>query len=158
MRAPTARRIVSSRPSVMAKPTIEDEAPHVPASRSARLATLTVAALGVVYGDIGTSPLYALKEVFSGAHHPVPIDVENVLGILSLVFWALMIVVSIKYLVFIMRADNKGEGGIMALLALVLREEKDKRRARVLTLMGLFGAALFYGDGTITPAISVLSA
>ena len=142
----------------MARHANDDEAPHVPASRRARLATLTLAALGVVYGDIGTSPLYALKEVFSGAHHPVPIDAENVLGILSLVFWALMIVVSIKYLVFIMRADNKGEGGIMALLALVLREEKDKRRARVLTLMGLFGAALFYGDGTITPAISVLSA
>ncbi len=136
-----------------------DEAtPYVPASRRARLATLTLAALGVVYGDIGTSPLYAIKEVFGGAHHPVPIDTDNVLGILSLVFWALMIVVSIKYIVFIMRADNKGEGGIMALMALVLREEKNERRAGVLVLMGLAGAALFYGDGTITPAISVLSA
>ncbi len=133
-------------------------APHVSASRRGRLATLTLAALGVVYGDIGTSPLYALKEVFGGAHHPVPIDEPNVLGILSLVFWALMVVVSIKYVVFIMRADNKGEGGIMALMALVLREEKNPRRARVLMLMGLFGAALFYGDGMITPAISVLSA
>ena len=94
-------------------------------SRRGRLATLTLAALGVVYGDIGTSPLYALKEVFGGAHHPVPIDEANVLGILSLVFWALMIVVSIKYIVFIMRANNKGEGGIMALMALVLRGEKD---------------------------------
>ncbi len=133
-------------------------APHVSASRRARLATLTLGALGVVYGDIGTSPLYALKEVFGGAHHPVPIDGTNILGILSLVFWALMIVVSVKYIVFIMRADNKGEGGIMALMALVLREEKNERRARVLMLMGLAGAALFYGDGTITPAISVLSA
>ncbi len=124
----------------------------------ARLATLTLAALGVVYGDIGTSPLYALKEVFGSPHHPVPIDEPNVLGILSLVFWALMIVVSIKYIVFIMRANNKGEGGIMALMALVLRGERDPVRARFLLLMGLFGAALFYGDGLITPAISVLSA
>ena len=119
---------------------------------------LTLSALGVVYGDIGTSPLYALKEVFGGAHHPVPINEANVLGILSLVFWSLMIVVSIKYVVFILRANNKGEGGIMALMALVLRNEKDPSRARVLMLLGLFGAALFYGDGLITPAISVLSA
>ncbi len=130
----------------------------VPVSRRARLATLSVAALGVVYGDIGTSPLYALKEVFAGTHHPVPVDTASVLGILSLVFWSLMIIVSIKYIVFIMRADNKGEGGIMALMALVISSEKNPRRARVLMLMGLFGAALFYGDGTITPAISVLSA
>ena len=127
-------------------------------ARRARFATLTLAALGVVYGDIGTSPLYALKEVFGGAHHPVPINEANVLGILSLVFWALMIVVSIKYIVFIMRANNKGEGGIMALMALVLRGEKDPPARAVLMLMGLFGAALFYGDGLITPAISVLSA
>ncbi len=132
--------------------------PHVTVSRRGRLATLTLAAVGVVYGDIGTSPLYAMREVFNSAHHPVPIDVENVLGILSIVFWALMIIVSIKYLVFIMRADNKGEGGIMALIALVLREEKDRRWAPLLTVLGLFGAALFYGDGMITPAISVLSA
>jgi KUP system potassium uptake protein len=124
----------------------------------ARLATLTLSALGVVYGDIGTSPLYALKEVFGGTHHPVPISGENVLGILSLVFWSLMVVVSIKYVVFILRANNKGEGGIMALMALVLRGEEDPSRARALMLMGLFGAALFYGDGLITPAISVLSA
>jgi KUP system potassium uptake protein len=123
-----------------------------------RLAALSLGALGVVYGDIGTSPLYALKEVFAGAHHPVPIDTANILGILSLVFWALMLIVSIKYVVFIMRADNRGEGGIMALMALVLRGAKDPARARVLMLMGLAGAALFYGDGTITPAISVLSA
>ncbi len=126
--------------------------------RNSRLSALTIAALGVVYGDIGTSPLYALKEVFGGSHHPVPINEANVMGILSLVFWSLMLVVSVKYIGFIMRADNKGEGGIMALMALVLREEHDKSRARVLMLMGLFGAALFYGDGMITPAISVLSA
>src|SRR6185369_13336183 len=105
-----------------------------------RFGTLTLAALGVVYGDIGTSPLYALKEVFGGTHHPVPIAEANVLGILSLVFWALMAIVSIKYIVFIMRANNKGEGGIMALMALVLRGETDPARARVLMLMGLFGA------------------
>ena len=124
----------------------------------ARFATLTLAALGVVYGDIGTSPLYALKEVFGGSHHPVPISEANVLGILSLVFWSLMLIVSVKYIAFIMRANNKGEGGIMALMALVLRNEKNASRARVLMLLGLFGAALFYGDGLITPAISVLSA
>ena len=123
-----------------------------------RLAILALGALGIVYGDIGTSPLYALKEVFGGTHHPVPITEHNVLGILSLVFWSLMLVVTIKYVIFIMRADNKGEGGIMALMALVLHAQPDSRRARVLMLLGLAGAALFYGDGTITPAISVLSA
>jgi len=123
-----------------------------------RLAILSLGALGVVYGDIGTSPLYALKEVFGGTHHPVPISESNVLGILSLVFWALMLVVTIKYVIFIMRADNKGEGGIMALMALVVHSQPDARRARILTLLGLAGAALFYGDGTITPAVSVLSA
>src|SRR5438309_11232688 len=127
-------------------------------SRHRRLATLTLSALGVVYGDIGTSPLYALKEVFGGPHHPVPMTEENILGILSLVFWSLMVVVTIKYVAFIMRADNKGEGGIMALIALVLRAAKDPSHARSLMLLGLFGAALFLGDGTITPAISVLSA
>ncbi len=123
-----------------------------------RLAIVALGALGVVYGDIGTSPLYALKEVFGGAHHPVPITENNVLGILSLVFWSLMLVVTIKYVIFIMRADNKGEGGIMALMALVLHAQPDAKRARFLMLLGLAGAALFYGDGTITPAISVLGA
>ncbi len=122
-------------------------------------AVLALAALGVVYGDIGTSPLYALKEVFASAHHPVPITPENVLGILSLVFWALLIVVSFKYVTLILRADNKGEGGIMALMARVLAEEKlSVRTRRGVLMLGLFGAALFYGDGLITPAISVLSA
>ena len=88
-----------------------------------QLAQLSLAALGVVYGDIGTSPLYALKEVFGGAHHQVPITTDNVLGILSLIFWSLMIVVSLKYVNFITRADNKGEGGIMSLMALALRPE-----------------------------------
>ncbi|TRZ64938.1 MAG: potassium transporter Kup, partial [Rhodocyclaceae bacterium] len=124
-----------------------------------RLAALSLAALGVVYGDIGTSPLYAIKEVFASPHHPVPITPENVLGILSLIFWSLMVVITVKYVSFILRADNKGEGGIMALMALALRETvENSRRRRIIILLGLFGAALFYGDGAITPAISVLSA
>jgi KUP system potassium uptake protein len=120
---------------------------------------LALAALGVVYGDIGTSPLYALKEVFGSPHHPVPITPDNVLGILSLVIWALMVVVTGKYVMFIMRADNRGEGGIMALMALALRKEKPgSRRRQLIVMLGLFGAALFYGDGVVTPAVSVLSA
>jgi KUP system potassium uptake protein len=120
---------------------------------------LALAALGVVYGDIGTSPLYAIKEVFGNDYHPVPITPDNVLGILSLVCWSLMIVVSFKYVVLILRADNKGEGGIMALMARVLDDHRVTGRTRRAVLMlGLFGAALFYGDGLITPAISVLSA
>ena len=121
------------------------------------LTVLSLTALGVVYGDIGTSPLYTLSAIFTGGLHPVPLNTENILGILSLIFWALMIVVSFKYVVFIMRADNRGEGGIMALMALVLPNMKGKKRTFIM-LLGLFGAALFYGDGVITPAISVLSA
>jgi len=121
------------------------------------LATLMLGAMGVVYGDIGTSPLYTLKEAFTG-HHSVDVTHDNVLGILSLVFWSIMIIVTLKYVTIIMRADNRGEGGIMALTALVLRATHDPRRRRILMLLGLFGAALFYGDSMITPAISVLSA
>jgi KUP system potassium uptake protein len=135
---------------------------HSPASEkiseAARFRALSLAALGVVYGDIGTSPLYAIKEVFGSPHHPVPITPENVLGILSLVFWALMVVISGKYVSFIMRADNRGEGGIMALMALALRNAGEGRKRKVIVMLGLFGAALFYGDGVITPTISVLSA
>ncbi len=124
-----------------------------------RLATLTLAALGIVYGDIGTSPLYSIKEVFGGAHHPVPITPENVLGILSLFFWSLIIVVTVKYVSFIMRANNKGEGGIIALMTLALHKGTPGTwQQKLLVMLGLFGAALFYGDGVITPAISVLSA
>ncbi len=123
------------------------------------LFSLSLAALGIVYGDIGTSPLYTLNTIFTAGMHPVPLNQENILGILSLIFWALMIVVSLKYVVFIMHADNKGEGGIMALLSLVLGKLRKSGRQRTTILMlGLFGAALFYGDGVITPAISVLSA
>lgn len=124
-----------------------------------RLATLTLAALGIVYGDIGTSPLYSIKEVFGGAHHPVPITPDNVLGILSLFFWSLIIVVTVKYVSFIMRANNKGEGGIIALMTLALHKGTPGTwQQKLLVTLGLFGAALFYGDGVITPAISVLSA
>ena len=124
-----------------------------------RLATLTLAALGVVYGDIGTSPLYSIKEVFGGAHHPVPITPDNVLGILSLFLWSLLIVVTLKYVSFIMRANNKGEGGIIALMTLALHKgNPNSWQQKLLITLGLFGAALFYGDGVITPAISVLSA
>lgn len=131
---------------------------HSSSSDKSRFNSLALAALGVVYGDIGTSPLYALKEVFGSPHHPVPITPDNVLGILSLVFWALMMVVSGKYVLFIMRADNRGEGGIMALMALALHNAKEGRRRNIVIMLGLFGAALFYGDGVVTPAISVLSA
>ena len=119
------------------------------------LFTLSLGALGVVYGDIGTSPLYAFRECFAAEHHLTPTP-ENILGILSLIFWSLVIVISIKYLVFVMRADNRGEGGILALMSLV-RPRRSVRRTSLLGL-GLFGAALLYGDGMITPAISVLAA
>ncbi|MEI7613313.1 MAG: potassium transporter Kup [Betaproteobacteria bacterium] len=124
-----------------------------------RMATLTMAALGVVYGDIGTSPLYSLKEVFGSAHHPVPITPENILGVLSLFFWAIIIVVTLKYVCFIMRANNKGEGGVIALMTLALHKGVEGSwQQKLLITLGLIGAALFYGDGVITPAISVLSA
>lgn len=119
---------------------------------------LTLAALGVVFGDIGTSPLYALKESFH-ATHGMPINEINILGILSLIFWTIMLIVSLKYVMVIMRADNNGEGGIMALLALNLRQPGLSNRTKILiTALGFIGASLFFGDGIITPAISVLSA
>jgi KUP system potassium uptake protein len=129
--------------------------PHRPtSSRTA----LILAALGVVFGDIGTSPLYAVKETFN-PDHGIPLNAENVLGGLSAIFWALMIVVSVKYVILIMRADNKGEGGIMALLALASSAVKDRPQWRAtIMLLGVFGASLFYGDAVLTPAISVLSA
>ena len=123
----------------------------------ARFSTLTLGAIGVVYGDIGTSPLYAIKQTFGA--QAVPPTEENVLGILSLMFWSLILVVSVKYAGFIMRADNKGEGGIMALTALAQRSVRSSQQARWwIIVLGLFGASLFFGDGVITPAISVLGA
>ncbi|HUA81736.1 MAG TPA: potassium transporter Kup [Dyella sp.] len=122
-----------------------------------RLAVLALGAIGVVYGDIGTSPLYTLQTTLSyEGKTPSP---DSIYGVLSLIFWAQIIVVSLKYLMFVMRADNKGEGGIMALMALALRGVSKQPRLRwLLAIIGIFGAALFYGDGVITPAISVLSA
>jgi KUP system potassium uptake protein len=125
-----------------------------------RLAVLTLTALGVVYGDIGTSPLYTLRETFSDEYGFVP-DVANVYGILSLITWSLILVVIVKYLFFILRADNRGEGGVMAMLALLLQREHragDRRIRALLVILGVFGTALLYGDGVITPAISVLGA
>ncbi len=125
-----------------------------------RLAVLTLGALGVVYGDIGTSPLYALKECFSALYGLAP-TAENVYGVLSLIVWAILLVVAVKYIAFVLRADNKGEGGILALLALVLQRQHDPARVwtrTVLVALGLFGAALLYGDGIITPPVSVFGA
>lgn len=121
-------------------------------------AVLAVAVLGVVYGDIGTSPIYALRECFAGKN-PIAITPDNVLGILSLIFWTLLLVISLKYMMYVLRADNRGEGGTFALLAL-LRPERDRgrRRRRVLILLGVLGASMLYGGAMITPAISVLSA
>jgi KUP system potassium uptake protein len=123
------------------------------------LAILTVGALGVVYGDIGTSPLYALRECFAGAH-PLPPTHDNVLGVLSLIFWSLLLIVSFKYLAIVLRATNKGEGGILAIMALAFPRHTPgaSRRRAVLIALGVFGAALLYGDGMITPSITVLSA
>jgi len=121
------------------------------------LAALTLGAIGVVYGDIGTSVLYAVKEVFGAGH--VPFTHANVYGVLSIFFWTLTVIVSIKYVTLVLRADNNGEGGLIAMLALASQAVKDKPRLRqVLLAVGIFGTSLFYGDGVITPAISVLSA
>jgi KUP system potassium uptake protein len=122
-----------------------------------RLAPLVIGAIGVVFGDIGTSPLYTLRECFTGAHG-LPLTEANVYGILSVIFWAITIIVTLKYVTLIMRADNRGEGGIMALTALVSRGLSERRSRWWLVGLGIFGAAMFYGDGMITPAISVLSA
>src|SRR5437868_661434 len=123
-------------------------------------AGLALGALGVVYGDIGTSPLYTLKECFHG-EHAISATPANVMGVLSLIFWSLFIIVSVKYLTFVMRGANKGEGGILSLLALAFPHRNDQNlssRKGMLLAMGVFGAALLYGDGMITPCISILGA
>ncbi|HEX6065000.1 MAG TPA: KUP/HAK/KT family potassium transporter, partial [Longimicrobiales bacterium] len=142
--------------AVAAAPGHTEAHAHPPAHGFRNLSLLVLGALGIVYGDIGTSPLYAMREAFLPAHHITAIH-DNVLGVLSLIFWALTLVVVIKYLIFIMRADNRGEGGILALLALLHTRTRASAPALVLGL-GLFGTALLYGEGVITPAISVLSA
>jgi KUP system potassium uptake protein len=121
------------------------------------LGTLMIGAVGVVFGDIGTSPLYALKESFAG-HHPLTPDTAHIMGVISLMFWSMMIVVSVKYCLFIMRADNKGEGGSLALLAMINRKVAGASWTAGIVLLGVFATALFYGDAMITPAMSVLSA
>ena len=123
-----------------------------------RLAVLSLGALGVVFGDIGTSPLYAFKEAFGGAH-ALPLSESNVFGVLSLIFWSVMLIVSVKYVSFVLRFDNKGEGGVLALLALASQLfRKNRRLSGIATVVAIFAASLFYGDAVITPAISVLSA
>ncbi|HEY1327709.1 MAG TPA: potassium transporter Kup [Casimicrobiaceae bacterium] len=132
--------------------------PAIAAAHRQRMAPLIVGAIGVVYGDIGTSPLYTLRTAFSG-EHGLALTTENVLGVLSMIVWALVIVVTLKYATLIMRADNRGEGGILALTALVSRGLEDRARLRWwLVGLGIFGAAMFYGDGMITPAITVMGA
>jgi KUP system potassium uptake protein len=137
------------------------EDPPVPADPHGHgdqgLMKLAVAAIGIVFGDIGTSPIYAFRETFAG-HHPLTPDRLHIFGVLSLVFWSMMLVVTIKYVTIIMRADNKGEGGSLALLALINRSSPDRRWSAPIVLLGVFATALFYGDSMITPAISVLSA
>ena len=125
-----------------------------------RKLVLALGALGVVYGDIGTSPLYTVKECFHGPH-AIAISTDNILGVMSLIFWSLTMVVAVKYVMFILRADNHGEGGIYALAALFLskgRQSVSPRRVNQLVLLAIFGAALLCGEGLITPVISVLSA
>jgi KUP system potassium uptake protein len=121
------------------------------------LRTLAIGAIGVVFGDIGTSPLYALKESFIG-HHPLAVDRPHIFGVLSLIFWTMMLIVTLKYVFVILRADNKGEGGSLALLALISRKLGQNRWSAAITMLGVIATALFYGDAIITPAISVLSA
>ena len=125
--------------------------------KPAALAALTLAALGVVYGDIGTSPLYSTRVSFSPGCGVAPTE-ANILGIISMVLWSLLLLIAIKYLALVLRADNRGEGGILALMALINRDRKSGARTTMFVFLGLFGASLLYGDGLITPAISVLSA
>ena len=128
------------------------------ATRDRKLAALSLGALGVVFGDIGTSPLYAFKEAFGG-EHALPLSQANVFGVLSLIFWAVMLIVSVKYVSFVLRFDNKGEGGVLALLALASQLFRQNRKlSGAATIIAVFAASLFYGDAVITPAISVLSA
>jgi len=146
---------------VAPEPMAQEPAAQEPAATShdptGSTSLLALGAAGVVFGDIGTSPLYAMKEIFVGPH-PLLVDQLHLLGALSLVFWSLFLIVTVKYVGFILRADNEGEGGSLALLALIQREGGGPRMARWLTLLGVAATALFLGDAMITPAVSVLSA
>src|SRR6476659_867666 len=148
--------------TAMASQTNTEAAPsgHAASAKSIRPA-IVLAALGVVFGDIGTSPIYTVQTVFSPDDpHPVPLNTQNVYGVVSLIFWSIMIIVTLTYVTLVMRADNDGEGGIMALITLLRRWglARGRRAALTLAMLGVFGAALFFGDSMITPSISVLSA
>ncbi|WP_066480160.1 MULTISPECIES: potassium transporter Kup [unclassified Sphingomonas] len=132
----------------------EAAAPH---HREQAVWKLAVSAIGVVFGDIGTSPLYAFRETFAG-HHPLALDTQHVMGVISLMFWSMMVVVTLKYVLIILRADNKGEGGSLALLALISGKTRNRRWTAGIILLGVFATALFYGDSMITPAVTVLGA
>jgi KUP system potassium uptake protein len=151
--------VTSTAPENPAPPEPADDAPrpHDGHDRDKAILKMAVGAIGIVFGDIGTSPIYAFRETFSG-HHPLAPDALHIYGVLSLVFWSMMLVVSLKYVSIIMRADNKGEGGSLALLALINRSTGGKKWTAPIVLLGVFATALFYGDSMITPAISVLSA
>jgi KUP system potassium uptake protein len=138
---------------------VSDDEEHGAHGHGRQKATLklVVGAIGIVFGDIGTSPLYAFRETFAGHHH-LDLDPDHILGVISLMFWSMMLVVTLKYVSIIMRADNKGEGGSLALLALINGQTKTQRWSRGIVLLGVFATALFYGDSMITPAVSVLSA
>ncbi|MEA3052638.1 MAG: system potassium uptake protein [Sphingomonadales bacterium] len=140
-----------------AAPALPDVRDAHPGHHHGSLLRMTVGAIGIVFGDIGTSPLYAFRETFAG-HHPLPVDKLHIFGVLSLIFWSMMIVVTLKYVTILMRADNKGEGGSLALLALISRKTEAARGGTAIVLLGVFACALFYGDSMITPAVSVLSA
>jgi KUP system potassium uptake protein len=146
---------MSEAPAAPALPDVRDPLPGH--HHHGGLVKLTVGAIGIVFGDIGTSPLYAFRETFAG-HHQMPVDRLHVFGVLSLIFWSMMIVVTLKYVTILMRADNKGEGGSLALLALISRKAEGRRWGPGIVLLGVFACALFYGDAMITPAVSVLSA
>ncbi|ODP38491.1 potassium transporter Kup [Sphingomonas turrisvirgatae] len=138
--------------------TPDQQHPH---GRDKAIAKLVVGAIGIVFGDIGTSPLYAFRETFSATHHPeyrLPLDAPHILGVISLMFWSMLLIVTIKYVTIIMRADNKGEGGSLALLALINSASGQKRWTAGIVILGVFATSLFYGDSMITPAVSVLSA
>src|ERR1700761_8292034 len=140
-------------------PTASGRQTRSPTRRQLGMAALALGALGVVFGDIGTSPLYALQTVFSADHGAVKPTEQDVFGVISLVFWSITLIVSIEFVVFIMRADNDGEGGILALISKIEMAKLGSAKVKFgLIAIGMFGVALFYGDGMITPAISVLSA
>ena len=156
---PAADKVVRTlERSAMLAPVLSEEAPSAHAGHAQdALPLLALGAIGVVFGDIGTSPLYALKESFAG-HHPLAVDQPHIFGVLSLIFWTMMLIVTLKYVIIILRADNHGEGGSLALLALIARRLGERRWATGIVMLGVAATALFYGDAIITPAISVLSA